>query len=476
MADGDAGRTSIIVFLIHLLARGVGFLGLVYFARVLPQSELGIYFLFFLIVQMSSMVSNMGLSTAIVQRVSASDRPEAIYTAAITAIGALTLVAGACFVVFRGPIGAYVGADVPLLLTLAVGGWLLADIHKGTIQGEDRVITSNLLQIGEDVVRVGVGAALITAGLGAEGLMYGVIVGFAVTALAGVVVTDLGVSRPTRGDFESLFAITRYTMFFGPANFVYFWFDTFMIGLLLTREGVSAYEVAWQTVRVLVIPTNAIGQTIFPKVSRLETEGAREEIERILAGAILFSLTIPLPGVVGLAVLGPEVLALVYRPAYADAALPLVALGIYMLVESVYRVGSQCLTGMDRARIPFRSRMVGVALAIGLNVVLIPEYGLIGAAIATVAAKAADALLLWIPLWRLLHVDLPWRSVLWQAASAGLMGLALVGATGQVAVTSLPVLFALVAGGAGLYWALVLLDPEIRTALLQYVPVLPERL
>lgn len=471
MADGDAGRTSILVFVVQLVARAIGFLGLVYFARILPQSELGIYFLFYLVVQVASLVSSLGMGAALVQRVSSSDRPSAMYTASLLVIAVLTVLASLAFFLFRGPIGRYVGADVPLLLTLAVAGWLFADIQKRAVQGEDRVLMSNLLQPLEDVIRVGVGAALITSGLGAEGLIFGVIAAFAVTGFVGMAVNNLSLTWPSRTDFRSLFAISRYTMFFGPANFVYFWLDTFMIGLLLTRASVSSYEVAWQTTRVLIIPTNAIAQTIFPKVARWHSEDARGEIERIMPGVILFSLIIPLPGIVGLLVLGPEILAIVYRPGYVEAAVPIVVLGGFMAVESLHRAGSQILTGMDRADVPFRSRLVGVTLVVVLNVLLIPPYGIVGAAVATLSAKVADAALLWLPFARLLDVDVPVRSLLWQSCSAAVMGLVLFGAKTQIAVDSLPMLTALVLGGAALYWGLALLDPDIRNALFQYVPL-----
>lgn len=467
----DAGRESIVLFGVNLAARLVGFLGLVYFARVLPPSELGIYFLFFLLVQVATLVSGLGLGPAIIQRVSATDRPSAMFSAAVAVILAASTAATALFFLLRGQIAAYVGADVPILLSLAVAAWLLADIHIRALQGEDRVVTGGLLQLLQDVLRVGTGAALISAGYGAVGLIYGVLLGFLATTVAGYVLTDLHLVVPRREDFGTLFAISRYTMFIGPTNFVYFWFDTFMIGLLLTRADVSAYEVAWQTIRVLIIPTNAIQQTIFPKVSRWASEGETGEIERILPGAIIFTLAIPVPGLVGLAVLGPEILSLVYRPAYIEAALPMAILGGFMLAESVHRVGSVVLMGMDRADVPFRTRIAGVILAVILNVALIPPFGLVGAAVATVAAKLVDAAWLWHSLVGIVHVDPPVRSVSWLLGSAAVMGLGVVAVRRYVAVRGLFELLALVGFAVLVYGFLLLVDGEVRQVIEQYLPV-----
>ncbi|MEF8838627.1 MAG: polysaccharide biosynthesis C-terminal domain-containing protein, partial [Haloarculaceae archaeon] len=371
----------------------------------------------------------------------------------------------------RGAVAGYVGVDVPGLLALAIGSWLFADLHIRTVQGENRVLLAGLLQLTQDLVRVGVGAAAITVGMGAIGLMYGVIVGFGATVIVGFLLTDVRPRRPARRDFRSLFAISKYTAVFGPTNFVYFWFDTFMIGLLLTKAAVSSYEVAWQTTRVLIIPTTAIVQTVFPKVSRWASEGDYDEIERILPGAILFTLFIPVPGLVGISVLGPEILGLVYRPSYAEAALPMVILAGYMVVESLHRLGQVVATGLDRAEIPFRSRLVGVSLAVVLNVLLIPQFGLLGAAVGTFLAKLVDASILWIRTAGVVAVDLPVRSLLREIASALAMGLLVAGVATVVGISSLPLLFAVVGIGVAFYALAVLRDEDIHQVLNQYVPI-----
>jgi O-antigen/teichoic acid export membrane protein len=174
---------------------------------------------------------------------------------------------------------------------------------------------------------------------------------------------------------------------------------------------------------------------------------------------------------VGLAVLGEDVLALVYQPAYVEAALPLAILAGYMAVESVQRVGNSVLTGMDRADVPFRSRLLGVTLAIVLNLLLIPAYGIVGAAVATLTSKFVDTLYQWVTISRLLDIDWPIRSVSWQLGSAAVMGLSVAGLAAVLAPLSLPTLFAVVFTGAGIYAVLVLLDRDIRQVVDQYLPV-----
>lgn len=471
MSDGDAGRTSIVLFGIHSAARVVGFLGLIYFTRVLPPTDLDVYFLFFVVVQVSALFSRLGVGQALVRRISEHERRGAVYTAAILTVVTSGLLATGGFYLFRDPVSAYIGADVPLVLSGATVTWLLADVHLRTLQGEDRVLTAGVLQIVQDIVRVGVGAALITIGWGPFGLMVGVVAGFGTTVVGGRIATSVPLAVPGRRDVERLFSISKYTMFHGPTNFVYFWLDTAMIGLLLLPGSVSPYEVAWQTTRVLVIATGAINQTIFPKVSTWANEGLTSEIERILPGAVVFTLVFPIPGLVGIAVLGEELLGTVYRPSYAVAAVPMVVLAGYMVVEGLQRIANSTLTGLDRADLPFRARLVGVTLAVVLNVLLIPRYGLLGAAVATFTAKTVDTLLQWRGLTRLIEVRFPVTAVGWELVSAVVMGGVVYAASTVVPGDSFPSLAALIAIGVITYGMLALFNPDIRQVVDRYSPI-----
>jgi O-antigen/teichoic acid export membrane protein len=469
---GEAGATSIKLFGIHMVARTVGFLGLVYFANVLPGDRLGIYFLFFVVVQIGSMLSNLGIGQALVQRIGEGRDESQVFSAAVAIMTAVSLVIAGLAVAFRGPLAGYVGADVAYLAAATVSAWMLADVHIRTVQGEDRVLLAGGLQLLQDVVRVGLGALLLALGFGPRGLMYGVLAGFVVTVAVGYLLVEASLALPTREDFRTVLGISRYTMIYGPTNFVYFWLDTALIGLILLPLDVSAYEVAWQTTRVLIIATTAINQTIFPKVSGWAGEGRFDEIERILPGALIFSLIFPLPGLVGIAVLGGDVLAQVYRPEYRYAALAMTVLATYMAVESLQRVVNSTLTGMDRADLPFRSRLIGVGLAVVLNLLLIPEFELVGAAVGTLTAKAVDTAIQYRGLAGLIDLRVPYRSLGWQALSALVMGgVVYAGATATALPESTPGVAVLVAVGVAVYGGLAVLDGDIRQVVEQYSPV-----
>lgn len=467
------GRTSILFFVIQMLARAIGFLGLIYFTRTLPMESMGIYFLFYTVIQISSMVSNLGLGWSVKKRISEGRNGSGVLSAALAlALLAIGVVTAVVFI-FRGWLGSYIGLDVPIFIATSVGLWIPAQLMTSSLMGEERVVTAAVVQLLEDVVRVTVGGFLISIGMGAIGLMWGVLAAFATTLVVGYILLNASLTIPSFDNFRSVTSISRHTMFFGPTNFVYFWLDTAMIGLLLTRIDVAAYEVAWQSIRVVVIATMAIHNTVFPKVSRWSSNGEYDKIEKIIPKAILFAFFVPVPGAVGIAVLGEEVLSIVYQPGYSIAALAMAIMSLFMIVESLQTISSSLLTGIDRADVPFKGRVVGVVLAVLLNILLIPLYGLEGAAIATFTAKFADTAVQWYHAFNIFEFSLPVRGVIWELISAVLMGSVVHISASIVGIDGFKTLFAAVITGVAVYTLLVIVNVDIRKSLRNSLPFIP---
>jgi PST family polysaccharide transporter len=113
-----------------------------------------------------------------------------------------------------------------------------------------------------------------------------------------------------------------------------------------------------------------------------------------LAMRRLFSLMwwtmIPLSALV--AVLAPFIVSLLYGPAYA-ASSPMLSVHVFASVPIALGVAqSVWIVNEQRNMIALHRTLLGVACNVGLNLLLIPRYGGLGAAVATVAAQTVAAL------------------------------------------------------------------------------------
>jgi O-antigen/teichoic acid export membrane protein len=126
-------------------------------------------------------------------------------------------------------------------------------------------------------------------------------------------------------------------------------------------------------------------------------------------------------GVVALSAASRLVLRIITPSEYHGSYVYVPILGLYVAINSLHYIGSVglFLAGRTRLGVP----MLGVAAAVNLvlNLVLIPAFGVFGAAWATVIAFLAYDLLMFRTSERLLHVGFPfWRGmVAYASAYAG---------------------------------------------------------
>lgn len=159
--------------------------------------------------------------------------------------------------------------------------------------------------------------------------------------------------------------------------------DTLLLGFLSGSSAVGLYNAAYRPVTALLALPLTYFQGLFPLLSRKyhgDTQGFIGTLERSLslAGVMAFPF-----GVSGMFLGGP-ILEWVFGPAFrqANAALQiLVWSAVLVILRGSYR---QAFIAAGRQTLDLRCAGISTAFNLGLNVLLIPPYGIVGAAAATV--------------------------------------------------------------------------------------------
>lgn len=171
--------------------------------------------------------------------------------------------------------------------------------------------------------------------------------------------------------------------------------DTIMIGILRAAEDVGLYAAAQRPVQILYIFPSLLGISFLPALSRFagKEEGRlRLALERVLAGVFLLALPIALGGLI----VGPEIIQFVYGNEFAASAIPFKILLLSLIAVFPGSIMSFVILAYNEQKsiIKFWS---GVALAnIFLNYLLIPYFGIIGAASATIVTLFAANGFAWL--------------------------------------------------------------------------------
>lgn len=181
--------------------------------------------------------------------------------------------------------------------------------------------------------------------------------------------------------------------------------DQLMLGELVDDHAVGLYAVASQFAEAWWFVPNAIGTALFPLLIQLHSAQPavfRQRFQYLLDG--LFVLGIALAIVVTL--LADPLIHWLYGPAYAESA-NILSLYIWAMSFIFLRtaIARWCLLENALKFFMF-SQLAGAALNIGLNLWLIPQYGVMGAAWATIIAYFSSVyliLFLYRPMWPLAY-------------------------------------------------------------------------
>lgn len=229
-------------------------------------------------------------------------------------------------------------------------------------------------------------------GFGASGVLLGQLVAnVAVLGITVAVVAPLATAGLDGSALRSALRLGLPLLPHGLSAWALRLADRWLLALLLgipaleARAEIGVYAVGYQlgyVVTIIVTSFNAAWSPYFFRIGdRPEAPRVYAEMTTLVAGGMLILA-------VSISALAPEIVALVARPGYEDAANVLPVIAFASVLQGGYTMFVTVIFFAKRtgplAFITFGS----AALNIGLNVVLIPTMGIMGAAWATVGAYA----------------------------------------------------------------------------------------
>lgn len=451
----------------------VGFAGTLYFARTLGAGPLGTFALGLTVVQVF-LVLDFGVGHAAMKRISADNEADAHFSAALLVYGGVLVGAVAAILLFRERVNAYLGGEFALIVAVIFAFQRLYQMLNTAIKGRNRVHVRDSIDAAEQLVRVGAQALLVFLGFRTLGLFLGYATSFAVAVLVASLYylrrLSLSVTVPSRDHFRSLYEFSKYAWIGQFKSRALSWTDVTVMGFFVANSVIGVYQVAWTLAMTFQILAKSLGRNLFPEVSEEDSSGGSERVASLARQSFVFAGLLPIPGVVGAALLGDRVLY-VYGAEFREGATILVVLAGVSLLRayegSVYSIAN----GVNRPRISFVSSLLFVVANVGLNVLLVSRYGAIGAAVATVLAVLVSLVVAYRLVGRHVEFSLPIGEVGLQVGAAAVMGVLVWWLESRLAPLSFPELLLVVGLGAGVYFALVVgVSEEVRSTVLDVTP------
>ena len=199
------------------------------------------------------------------------------------------------------------------------------------------------------------------------------------------------VEKPRRTSYRELF---RYGFAYFPASLASFFsyrVDAFLIAILVADASapLGYYSMAVGLAEMVFFFPRAVATLFFPHVAG----SAREDVDRHVA--LVSRVTLLVTGAFAvLLVPASAVMIAVVLPAFGPSLLPLVVLLPGVVTLSATNVVSPYLRGTGRPGIVSQVTLVALAVNVVCNLVLIPQFGIVGASAASLVSYTLTSVLL----------------------------------------------------------------------------------
>jgi O-antigen/teichoic acid export membrane protein len=178
-----------------------------------------------------------------------------------------------------------------------------------------------------------------------------------------------------------------------------------MLGLLAGAEDVGIYRVVLTGSQLVAFAYEALSTALGPHAARLHAANDTPRLQRLVTWNTRAMFAVGLPVGVMLIVAGGPILAVVFGGDFRRGHAALAILCTAQLVNVGTGSASLLLNMAGHERVSARSLMWSAAANVILNALLIPAFGIVGAAMATAATMIGWNLALWRQVRNRLHVD-----------------------------------------------------------------------
>lgn len=420
----DVVKGAGIVYIGLFIELLIAFVAQILAARYLSVSEFGGLTTGTALLDIGAIVAGLGLASGLTRyfpRIAEEKkRPLAIISVGTTFVTSVALglavALNAAFIadeVFGDPEVAVsiriFGAAIPFaaLLNVAIGG------IRGQKRSLYQVYVKNIVH---PVARFALIVVAIVYGLGQAGMASAYAIPYAVSASLALILLYRALPRSQASfDRDLTVELSRYSLPFTVtkvSGFVYRSIDIFLILHFLGSFAVGIYGVAYGAVSFIRMFSTAFNFLGSPVASELESGGNVNEVMEVFRSVSRWLVIASVCALVPLGIFSAEFISIIYQSKYASGGLVLSILAVGYAAVNVLIIHAPILEALGRSKLLSFNSIVAAVTNILLNLVLIPRFGIIGAAIATVFSFLLRDGLSLIQVWYYLGTSpITWETV-----------------------------------------------------------------
>lgn len=284
------------------------------------------------------------------------------------------------------------GRLIPVLIGL-VPAMVIEYVGLSALKGLKEFTVSNKLSIYSKLaILISLASGFFTFGASIEVALYCYLASMTLTSMALLAVIYFVCGKKIKSNFRALPEIAAFgaKVHLGTAlNEAEYRLDIYILLLFLNSSAVGLYTVATVMGQILWYVSNSINTVLYPYVVS-SSESSREEFSlRIIKTSFLCNLII----LTSLLIFGSYFIELLYGEEFSYSYAVFVMLAPGLLFDTLSRGIFSWLKGVGQPLAQTKISVLTLGMNLALNLLLIPKFGLIGAAAASTLTYTIKAMI-----------------------------------------------------------------------------------
>ncbi|MGA9205742.1 MAG: polysaccharide biosynthesis C-terminal domain-containing protein [Methanoregula sp.] len=449
----------------------VGFLATMFYAHWIGPGVLGQYFLFLSCFAIASLFTDLGIGYAATYRICEGKDPDEFFSASIVLRVSLWLIVAVVMLVFHNYFGTLDQTGLLWILIAVLGISTLVSSCGTAIGASNRLGLAASVSLIQNITQIVIQVIAVFLGFKVYGLIGGLFAGLLTEIVIEIKYIDYQLKKFHWSHVKSIFSFSSWAFLSTFCTTLFDNTNPLIIAYFMPISDVGVFGVCWTFTVFALFVSTALCNTLFVKVSRWRSAGDWDAITIALSRATSYSLILAIPMLIGGAILGGHLLYYVYGASFAIGATALVIIIGARVVQSVLLLYSNFLMATDHVKHQFFGLFTGVIVNILLACILIPVWGLPGAAVASLSNAMVSAIICRHYLRKVILIQIEMKTIRDILISTGIMAIIIL-PVDLFLNQSLLATAAMVGLGAIIYLAvLFIINSQIREDVLKTVKI-----
>lgn len=233
-------------------------------------------------------------------------------------------------------------------------------------------------------------------------------------------------------------------LFLGSVSIVFLtWTDTLFIGVFQNATWSGIYNAALPLAGMIFVIQKAFGGLVMPMVTEMHVKNNKEQIARLYKNVTNWIFYAGFPFLLILTLFSGNALNFVFGPDYVPGAVALSILTLGYFINSILSNSGPILIAMKKTKVISFNRTLAAVLNIILNFILIPIYGIMGAAAATMFSLNLGTFLCVFHVWKKTGMQ-PFTTRVVRSFIAGVISIAFIYLIAELFWEHVPILWMIV--------------------------------